>query len=67
MNRLRFEVALFWEICRFCMYVAFASSCHAEWAYVSICLMYCWYTWVMSSLDRPNVVLVNARRTLKRV
>ena len=29
--------------------------------------MYCLYTRLMSSLDRPNVALVSARRTLRRV
>ena len=59
--------ALFWVICSFCMYVAFVSGCHVGLTYVSIGLMYCLYTRVMSSLDRPNFVLVTARRILREV
>ena len=49
------------------MYVVLVSGCHAGWAYLSMGLMYCLYTRVMSSLDWPNVVLVRARNTLRRV
>ena len=59
--------AVFCVICSLFKCVVAALGCHDGSAYVSMGLMYCLYTWVMSSLDRPNVVLVNARRTLKRV
>ena len=59
--------ALFSVIYSFCMYAAFVSGCHVGWAYVSMGLMYCLNTRVMSSLDQPNFVLVSARRTLRRV
>ena len=59
--------AIFCVTCNVFMCVVAVSRCHAGWAYVSMSLMYCLYTWVMSSLDWPNVVLVSARRTLRRV
>ena len=55
--------ALFLLTSSFCGCVAFVSRCHAGCAYVSMGLMYYFYTWVMSSLGWPNVVLVSARRT----
>ena len=58
---------IFSVTCSFFMCVVDVSGCHAGWAYVSMGLMYCLYTRVMSSLDWPNVVLVSARRTLRRV
>ena len=59
--------ALLWVICSFWMRDSARSGCHAGWLCVGVGLMYCLYTRVMSSLDCPNVVLVSALRTLKRV
>jgi len=58
---------VFCVTCSLFMCVVAVSGCHDGWAYVSMGLMYCLYTRVMSSLDWPNVVLVSARRTLIRV
>ena len=54
----------FWVIYIFCICVAFVS---VENAGVNMDLMYCLYVRVISSLVWPNVVLVSARRTLRRV
>ena len=59
--------AIFWVICSLCMCVVSVSGCTAGCAYVSMGLMYCLYTKVMSSLDCSNVLLVSAWRTLSRV
>ena len=54
-------------ICSFFLCVVFISGYHTGLAYVSMGLMYCLYTRVLTSLDWPNVVLVSARMTLNRV
>ena len=59
--------ALFWFICSFCLYLVFVSDCLAGWVYVSMGLLYCLYARVMSSLNWLIVVLVSARKTLRRV
>ena len=59
--------ALIWVKCSFWICVTVVSGCHDVWAYVSMGLMYCLYTSVMSSFDWPSVVVVSASRTLRRV
>ena len=59
--------ALFCVISRCCMCAVFVPGCPTVWLYVGMGLMYCLYTRVMFSLDRPNVVLVSVRRTLSQV
>ena len=59
--------ALFWVTSSLFMCVVAVFGCHAGWAYVSMGLMYCLYTRVMSYLNWPIVVLVSARSTLRRV
>ena len=56
--------AIFCVICSFFLCVVFVSGCYVWCAYVSMGLMDCLYTIVMSFLDWPNVVLVSARMTL---
>ena len=67
MQPVAIRSAIFCVTCSLFMCVVAVSGCHAGWAYVSMGLMYCLYTRVMSSLDWPNVVLVSARRTLRQV
>ena len=46
--------AIFCVMCSLFMCVVAVSVCHAGLAYVSMGLMYCLYTRVMSSLDWPG-------------
>ena len=59
--------AVFCVTCSLFKCVVAVSGCHDGWAYVSMGLMYCLHTRVMASLVWPNVVLVSARRTFRRV
>lgn len=57
----------FLSIVSFCMFVSFVSGCYGVLAYVSMGLMYCFYTRVKSSLIWPNFVLASGWMTLRRV
>ena len=59
--------ALFWVMVSFCMRVSAGSGCHAGWAYVSMGLVYYFYTRAIYSFEGLNVMLMIVRRTLRRV